>query len=125
MKRIYQYTGARINSILKKAGVDSKLDALSSLNLIDISDENQRTIAINFLKLQESYFNCYKDSSLNALCTALYDFAASFSKFYNDTRILSEKDDKKKNSYLALCLFVLKAIKQAANVLAFDIPEKM
>ena len=99
--------------------------AESNLNLIDIADVNQRIIAMNFLKLQESYFVCYKESSLNSLCLALYDFAASFSKFYNDTRILSEKDDKKKNSYLALCLFVLKAIKQAAYVLAFDIPEKM
>ena len=80
---------------------------------------------MNFLKLQDSYFVCYKDGSLNALCSALYDFAASFSKFYNDTRILTEKDDKKKNSYLALCLLVLLAIKQAAHVLAFEIPEKM
>lgn len=120
-----QYTGARINSILRKAGVIDKLEAMSNLNLIDIADENQKAIAMNFLKLQDSYFACFKDSSLNSLCTALYDFAASFSKFYNDTRILTEKDEKKKDSYLALCLFVLKAIKQAAHVLAFEIPEKM
>ena len=120
-----QYTGARINSLLKKAGVTNKLDYLESLNLIDIDDENQRAIAINFLKLQESYFTCYKDTSLNALCLSLYDFASSFSKFYNDTRILTEKDEHKRNSYLALCYFILRAIKQAAHVLAFEIPEKM
>ena len=120
-----QYTGARINSLLKKAGVTDKLDYLSSLNLIDIADENQRNIAINFLKLQESYHTCYKDTSLNALCLSLYDFASSFSKFYNDTRILTEKDEHKKNSYLALCYFILRAIKQAAYVLAFEIPDKM
>ena len=120
-----QYTGARINSLLAKAGMSDKLDWLSNLNLINVSDENQRNIAINFLKLQESYFTCLKDSSLNALCAALYDFASSFSKFYNDTRILSEKDDQKKNSYLALCYLVLKTLKQASNILAFEIPEKM
>lgn len=120
-----QYTGARINSLLTKAEVADNLEGLSNLNLIDISDDNQRTIAINFLKLQESYFSCYKDSSLNSLCSALYDFASSFSKFYNDTRILTEKDEHKKNSYLALCYFVLKAIKQASYVLAFEIPDKM
>ena len=120
-----QYTGARINSLLKKAGVSDKFEGLANLNLIDVSDDNQRNLAINFLKLQESYFVCYKDSSLNALCSALYDFASSFSKFYNDTRILTEKDEHKKNSYLALCYFVLRAIKQAAHVLAFEIPDKM
>ena len=120
-----QYTGARINSLLSKAEMTDKFDWLSNLNLIDIADENQRTIAINFLKLQESYYTSYKDNSLNSLCLALFDFASSFSKFYNDTRILTEKDEVKKNSYLALCLFVLRAIKQASNVLAFEIPEKM
>lgn len=120
-----QYTGARINSLLTKANMTEKFDWLANLNLIDITDDNQRTIAINFLKLQESYFTCYKDTSLNALCAALYDFASSFSKFYNDTRILTEKDEHKKNSYLALCYFVLRVIKQAAFVLAFEIPDKM
>ena len=120
-----QYTGARINSLLKKAEMTDKIDYLSSLNLIDIADDNQRKIAIAFIKLQESYFTSYKENSLSSLCTALYDFASSFSKFYNDTRILTEKDEHKKNSYLALCLLVLKAIKQASDVLAFEIPEKM
>ena len=120
-----QYTGARINSLLRKAEMTDKIDYLSSLNLIDVADENQRKIAISFLKLQESYFSSYKENSLSSLCTALFDFASSFSKFYNDTRILTEKDEHKKNSYLALCLLILKAIKQAVNVLAFEIPEKM
>ena len=120
-----QYTGARISSILRKAGLEQKHGYIEELKAINISDENQRNIAINFLKLRESYYTCYKDSSLNALCSALYDFASSFSKFYNDTRILSEKDTNKKNSYLSLCYLVLKAIKQASHVLAFEIPEKM
>lgn len=120
-----QYTGARINSLLKKAGLFEKKDYFENLNLIDISDENQRNIAINFLKLQESYFSSYKDNSLVAVCNAVYDLASSYSKFYNDTRILTEKDDQKKNSYLALSFFVLKALKQGANVLAFEIPDKM
>lgn len=120
-----QYTGARINSLLKKSGLFDKKDFFENLNLIDIADENQRNIALAFLRLQESYHLCYKDNSLGALCNALYDFASSFAKFYNDTRILSEKDDKKRNSYLALCHLVLKALKQATWVLAFEIPDKM
>lgn len=120
-----QYTGARINSLLTKAGLFGKKDYFENLNLIDITDDNQRNIAINFLKLQDSYYSCYKDNSLAGLCNSLYDFASSFSKFYNDTRILSEKDNKKKNSYLALCYLVLKTIKQASNILAFEIPDKM
>lgn len=120
-----QYTGARINSLLKKAGYEDKETMLKNPNLIRIFDENQRKIAINFMKLQDSYFVCQRENSLASLCSTVYDFAASFAKFYNDTRILTEKDDEKKNSYLALSLLVLQAINQAADILAFDIPEKM
>ena len=119
------YTGARINSLLKKAGIKDFAAEFENKNMIDISDENQRDIAISFLKLQESYFNCYKNTSLAPLCNAVYDFASSFAKFYNDTRILTEKDENKKQSYLSVAYFVLKAIKQASYVLAFEIPEKM
>ncbi len=120
-----QYTGARINSLLKKAEIDDKINFYENLNLIDITDKNQRAIAINFLKLQESYLQAYKTSSISQICASLFDFASSYSKFYNDTRILTEKDDKLRNSYIALSYFVLKVIKQASFVLAFDIPEKM
>lgn len=120
-----QYTGARINSLLKKAGLFEKKDYFENLNLINILDENQRNIAISFLKLQESYYSSYKDNSLVAVCNAVYDLASSYAKFYNDTRILTEKDDQKRNSYLALSFFVLKALKQGTNVLAFEIPDKM
>ncbi len=120
-----QYTGARISSLLTKAGVIDKTDYLENLKLISISDQNQRNIAISFLKLQESYFTCYKNTTLSPLALGLYDFAASYSKFYNDTRILTEQNENKKNSFLALSYLVLKAIKQASNVLAFEIPEKM
>mgnify|MGYP005613241887 CR=1 FL=1 len=40
-----QYTGARINSLLTKAELNDKFDYVSSLNLIDVADENQRKIA--------------------------------------------------------------------------------
>ena len=119
------YTGARINSLLRKADLLDKTDFIENLKLIDIADENQRQIAINFLKLQDSYYSCYRETTLSTLCSALFDFASSFSKFYNDTRILTEKQEKKRNSYLAISYFVLKAIKQASYVLGFEIPEKM
>ena len=120
-----QYAGARINSLLKKADVLKNLDYLEGLNLINVCDENQRAIAVNFLKLQESFQLAYKNTSLSPVCMALYDFVSSYSKFYNDTRILTEADSSKKNSYLSLSFFVLKAIKLASWVLAFEIPEKM
>lgn len=115
-----QYTGARINSLLIKSG-----ENFSDSGKIIIGDKNQRALAMSFLRLRDSYFVGYKSNSLSPICSCLYDFASSFSKFYNDTRILTEKDDTLRKSYLSLCYFVLKVLRQASNVLAFEIPEKM
>jgi arginyl-tRNA synthetase len=112
-----QYTGTRIKSILSKA------ESLGE-NIV-ITDADQRELVINLMKLSGAYQTSYAEYSLNGLCLALYNLCASFSRFYNNTRILSEPDENKKQSYLALCKLTLKAIEQASDVLGFVIPDRM
>ena len=80
---------------------------------------------MSILKLAESFDSCYKENSLNYLCDAVYNVASAFSLFYNNTKILSQTDEKLRNGYLSLCKLVYKAISIALNVLAIDIPERM
>lgn len=112
-----QYTAVRIKSLLNKAKEE--------VGRIQISTAEQRQIIIDMLKLFDSYETCYKELSLNSLCNAVYCLASSFSTFYNNYKILTEKDDKQRKSYLALSKLVLLAMQQALDVLAIDVPEKM
>ena len=112
-----QYTGTRIKSLLAKAHFDG--------NKILMLDADQRELVINLAKLNESYELAYNEYSLSSLCVALYNMCATFSRFYNNTKILTEQDQNKRQSSLAICELALGAIVQAANVLGFDIPEKM
>lgn len=114
-----QYTVARINSILSKAG-DKDVK-----RYIDIVSEEERRIVIAILKLIASYKICYKDNSLNMLCESVYDLASAFSTFYNNVKILSEPNLEKKESYLTLCKLVRKCISQALFVLGINTLEKM
>lgn len=112
-----QYTAVRIKSLLNKAKENA--------GEICISTNEEKQIIIDILKLLDSYETCYKELSLNSLCNAVYCLASSFSTFYNNYKILTEKDDKQRKSYLALSKLVLLIMQQALNVLAIDIPEKM
>ena len=112
-----QYTVARINSILAKA--DEKGGE------IQITDSEQAKIIIGIIKLNSSYQICFEEKSLNALCLATYDLASAFSSFYNNHHVLNEKNDEVRKSYLSLLLLVKKALVQALNVLAIEVPEKM
>ena len=112
-----QYTGTRIKSLLNKADVVGKE--------IFVTDADQRELILNLAKLNEAYYTSYNEYGLNSLCLALYNFCATFSRFYNNTKILTEQDNNKKQSYISLCKLCLKAIEQASNTLGFVIPEKM
>lgn len=113
-----QYTGVRIKSILNKA--NEKISGN-----ISISSAEEKRIVLALLKLLTSLNVCYKDNSLNALCLSLYDLCSAYSNFYNNVRILNEKDASKRQSYLSLCKLVLNAIELGAGILAIDIPDKM
>ena len=112
-----QYTGARIKSLLAKAGEFSY-----SFN---VQTKEEKEILINLMKMLDSYFTCYKEHSLNMLCLSLYNLCSSFSVFYNNIKILSEEDQSKKQGYLSICKLVLDALIQGASILAIDIPERM
>ncbi len=112
-----QYTVCRINSILNKVSQDG--------GEINIASEEEKKIIKNILKLNSSYEIAYKEKSLNSLCLATFDLASAFSTFYNNHKVLTEKDMHKKASFISLLKLVKKALTQALNVLAIEVPEKM
>ena len=113
-----QYTVCRINSIL------NKLQNEKEGNLLLESSE-EKNILKEILKLNSAYEICYREKSLNTLCANLYDLASAFSTFYNNHSVINEKDQNKKEGYISLLKLVRKAMMQALNVLAIEVPEKM
>ena len=112
-----QYTIARINSILNKAEDD--------FSKIIVENSEEREIILALQKLNSSYKICYDEYSLNLLCSSTFDLAKSFSTYYNNHKILSEKDAEKRKSMLSICLLVKKALSKALDTLGIDVVEKM
>lgn len=112
-----QYTGARINSLINKAN--------EKPGKISIEKNEERNIAVNLIKLFESFTTSYNDNSLNSLCLAAYNLASSYAQFYNNVKVISESNKAKKQSYITLSLAVLDSLKLALNTLGIEMPEKM
>lgn len=114
-----QYTRARLNRIIKKAGkvydVDfSVINSESELNLIkklmDFPDE-----------IKKSAETLYT----NNLATYLFSLAVLANKFYETTPILKEEDKKKRAGYLALIFSVSLVIKKGLGLLGIESPEEI
>lgn len=112
-----QYTIARINSILTKANCQA--------GKVAVENADERNIVVAVLKLNSSYQLCYDSYSMNSLCLSAFDLASAFSTFYNNHKILSEENENKKASMLALCVLVKKCLEKALHTLGIDSVEKM
>jgi len=113
-----QYTVCRINSILNKLAGEKEGE-------FKIYNEEDRNIIKAIIKLNSSYEICYKEKSLNALCSSLYDLASAFSAFYNNHNVAKEVDLVKKSSYISLLKLVKEKLLQGLDILAIEVPEKM
>ena len=89
------------------------------------SSDLEKNIILEILKLTSAYSTALKDLSPSIVCNALYNLASTYSTFYNNTKILSESDISKRDSYLSLSKLVLDKLKQGLDILAIDVPEKM
>ena len=92
---------------------------------MNISSKEERDILLAILKLNSSYKIAYDSYSLNGLCLATFDVASAFSTLYNNQKILTEADEKKKNSLLAMCSLVKSVLEKALWTLGIDSVEKM
>lgn len=112
-----QYTIARINSLLAKGEFKG--------GKVEVENDDERNIILALIKLISSYQIAYETYSLNNLCLSTFDLASAFSTFYNNHKILTENDQNKKSSMLALCNLVKSCLEKALWTLGIDSVEKM
>ena len=115
-----QYTYARANSILAKAGkiegeADfSKLNATEEFELAKALEGFQKAIFLAIDKLEPSVVTRY-----------VIEVAKAFNKFYNSHQVLNLDDEGLKVARLQLISATCQVIKNALNLIGLDVVEKM
>lgn len=115
------YTVTRINSILKKAGIGYD----ESPKIGGIYTDGERELMLLLILSGESFEKAFADMAPSALCDSAYNIAAAFSRFYHDNRILSEEDERKRESWLGLSLLTRKILVKLLDCLAIGTVENM
>ncbi len=108
------YTLVRIRSLLAKAESDGTgIDPV-------ITTQEERDVLMKLQLLATSYQQAYEEKLPNYICEAVYDLANAYNVFYGSCRILSEENQQKKNTWLALSRAVGEAMEQALFVLGIE-----
>lgn len=110
------YGTVRMSSLLKKADFEFK-------NYNSINTEEERNIILTIINLRSVLEKSFKTRTVNEICEYVYKLTSNFNAFYSNHEVLTESDEKVKESYLTLINLILKTNKYILDILAIKVPE--
>lgn len=118
-----QYTYARIQSVLRRAG-GVKVADFNAENVAVPSDKEATLIrkAGDLPGVVKEAARSYSPALIANYC---YDLAKEYNQFYHDYPILKEEDTARRNLRLLLSYTVARTLKSAASLLGMEMPERM
>jgi len=117
------YTIVRIKSILAKYTETGKVVACSGLKKAESASE--KVLMLEVAKFNQVVENAYEELAPHKICAYIYDLSNAFNRFYHETKILSEENEEKKASYIALLSITKKVLEACIDLLGFEAPERM
>ena len=118
------YTIVRIKSILAKyeESSDVKIDYSYLKPAIH---ESEKALGLELSKFNYVLNNAWKEIAPHRICQYIYSLSNLFNSFYHEVKILSEEDEERKLSYLALILLTKSVLEDCIDILAIKAPERM
>jgi len=117
------YTIVRIKSILSK--YTEQGGSLEQLTIMEAYNQAEKALALALVQFHSTLYSAVEEIAPHKVCAYLYDLANAFNHFYHDTKILAEKDETRKQSWIALLLLTKEVMETCIDLLGFAAPEKM
>ena len=116
-----QYTYVRTKSVLEKVGYLPKMEDVKTENL---SDDYSMAILKLIYNFEDVLVQVTDKNEPSILARYLIDLAKAYSSFYNENKIIVENKDVQ-NARVYLTYATSEVLKQGANLLGIEMPEKM
>ncbi len=117
------YTIVRIKSIIEKYIKSGKEVDISKLTSPD--SDAAKGLMLCLANFREVIDNTFIELAPHKLCKYIYELSNAFNRFYHDTKILSEEDENKQASYVALISITKDILCQSIELLGFEAPDRM
>lgn len=116
-----QYTYVRTKSVLEKARYLPKIEDVNTENL---SDDYSMAIFKLIYNFEDVLVQVTDKNEPSILARYLIDLAKAYSSFYNENKIIVE-DKEVQDARIYLTYATSEVLKQGANLLGIEMPEKM
>ena len=119
-----EYTYVRINSLLKKAGINFNNIDINSIDLSVLKNEYEVLLVKELAKFGNIIKKAAEEYEPSILARYLIDIASLYSRFYNECTVICE-DKKLKMARLTLCYSCGIVIKKGLEILGISCPNEM
>ena len=116
-----QYTYVRTKSVLEKAGYLPKIE---NVKIDNLSDEYSMAILKLIYNFEDILIQVTDKNEPSILARYLIELAKAYSSFYNENKIIADDKDVQ-DARVYLTYAVSQVLKQGANLLGIEMPEKM
>ena len=117
------YTIVRIKSILAKYQEQGK--SLENLCLEEAQGASEKDLMRKLCSFNAMMDSACEETAPHKICANIYDLANAFNKFYHETKILAEEDQKKQAGWIALLKLTKEVLETCIDVLGFSAPDRM
>jgi arginyl-tRNA synthetase len=114
-----QYTHARIQSVLRRAGSTPLVSELDAIN------DNERALIRLISQYPEVIQQAGDEYSPALIANYIYELAKEYSTFYHECPILIEEDENVKNLRLVISANTAKVIASGMKLLGAQVPDRM
>ena len=118
------YTIVRIKSILTK--YKNEIGQLpTDATIKPAFNDSERDLMLGIVKFNEVIQNAYQENAPHKVCQYIYELSNAFSKFYHETKIISEENKEQQNSWITLISLTEAILNQCIDLLGLEAPERM
>ena len=118
------YTIVRIKSILAKYTAADGKDVKDCV-IGPPQSKAEKDLMTDIAGFNAMMDSAYQEIAPHRICAFIYQLSNDFNSFYHSTKILSEEDAAKKESWIALLSLTLGVLEACIDVLGFSAPERM
>ena len=115
------YNTIRMKSILTKA----KEQGINYSNYYNKPADTEKEIILLLMEKNNILHKAYNNKDLSIIADYLYNLTSLYSKFYEVNHILTESNEKIRESWLSLTKLVKETNEELLDILAIEVPEKM
>ena len=117
------YTIVRIKSILNK--YKEQGGSPDTAELMDAVSASEKDLMMQLAGFKSTMESAGAELAPHKICAYIYDLANAFNRFYHETRILAEEDEKRKEGLIALLVLTKEIMETCIDALGFSAPDRM